>query len=388
MTVTIPFTPQLRAIRHYLHEHPERSFHETATTNYLKSHLSQYRAIELLDNPMETGVLAQIHGTAPGAQDGPVIGLRADIDGLPVSEETGLEYASKNPGVMHACGHDTHMTALLGAAFWLAEHPETLRGTVRILFQPAEETGEGAKAVMAAGLIDGIDAMVGIHNNPVYRPGQIAVGTAPMMAGCVRFHVTLHAEGTHAAYPERGTGPFEAMAAMIQSLQTIVSRNTSPFSPLVVSVTQVQGGDVWNVIPSTAEFGGTVRFFSTADGKLAHERFTDIVTATAAAYGISADIEWEEIQIPLVSDPDLVAIEQPHVADYASLAPIEPSMAGEDFAEYGRTTKLLFAFVGSNGEPDCAGLHSPVFNALDETVANGANFYADAAIDLADALGE
>lgn len=383
MTVNIEFTPQLRAIRHYLHEHPERGFQERQTTAYLRRLLGEYERVEFLEDSMETGLAAQIRGAAPGADGGPCIALRADIDALPVTERTGLPFASANPGTMHACGHDIHMASLLGAAFWLAEHPQAFCGNVRLLFQPAEETGLGAKAVMKAGLLDGVDAIVGTHNNPLYKVGQIAVGTEPMMAGCVKFSVALHAEGTHAGYPERGTGPIEAMAAMVQSLQTIVSRNVSAFSPLVVSVTEVHGGDVWNVVPAEAGFQGTVRYFTPADGRLAHERFARIVSSTASAYGIDADIEWDDIQVPLASDARLAAIAARRVPEYASLRPIIPSMAGEDFAEYGKRTRLLFAFIGSNGAPGCAGWHSPEFNALDEAVATGASFYANAALDLA-----
>ncbi|WP_371836407.1 MULTISPECIES: M20 metallopeptidase family protein [Bifidobacterium] len=381
MTARIALTDELIAIRRHLHAHPERSFHETETSAYLERVLRD-RGIDVLANPMETGVVAQI----TGAHAGPTVALRADIDGLPIHEDSGLDFASVTPGVMHGCGHDLHMASLLGAVFWLSAHRELIGGTVRIIFQPAEELGLGARAVIDAGLIDGVKAIIGTHNNPNYAPGTLAAGTAPMMAGCVRFGVTLHAQGTHAGYPHKGTGPLEAMASMIMSLQTIVSRNVTPFHPLVVSVTEVHGGDVWNVVPAEAGFQGTVRYFHREDGDLAAERFRTIVEQTAAAYGIAASVDWDDFQDPLVSDPALIEPVCAHIPQYASLAPIMPSMAGEDFVEYAKVTRPVFAFVGSNGTPGCADWHSPRFVGFDETVRTGADFYANAALDVLDAL--
>ncbi len=381
VTAHIALTDELIAIRRHLHAHPERSFHETETSAYLERVLRDH-GIDVLANPMETGVVAQI----TGAHAGPTVALRADIDGLPIHEDSGLDFASANPGVMHGCGHDLHMASLLGAVFWLSAHRDLIGGTVRIIFQPAEELGLGARAVIDAGLVDGVEAIIGTHNNPNYAPGTLAAGTAPMMAGCVRFGVTLHAQGTHAGYPHKGTGPLEAMASMIMSLQTIVSRNVTPFHPLVVSVTEVHGGDVWNVVPAEAGFQGTVRYFHREDGDLAAERFRTIVEQTAAAYGIAASVDWDDFQDPLVSDPALIEPVCAHIPQYASLAPIMPSMAGEDFAEYAKVTRPVFAFVGSNGTPGCADWHSPRFVGFDETVRTGADFYANSALDVLDAL--
>lgn len=381
VTAHIALTDELIAIRRHLHAHPERSFHETETSAYLERVLRDH-GIDVLANPMETGVVAQI----TGAHAGPTVALRADIDGLPIHEDSGLDFASANPGVMHGCGHDLHMASLLGAVFWLSAHRDLIGGTVRIIFQPAEELGLGARAVIDAGLVDGVEAIIGTHNNPNYAPGTLAAGTAPMMAGCVRFGITLRAQGTHAGYPHKGTGPLEAMASMIMSLQTIVSRNVTPFHPLVVSVTEVHGGDVWNVVPAEAGFQGTVRYFHREDGDLAAERFRTIVEQTAAAYGIAASVDWDDFQDPLVSDPALIEPVCAHIPQYASLAPIMPSMAGEDFAEYAKVTRPVFAFVGSNGTPGCADWHSPRFVGFDETVRTGADFYANAALDVLDAL--
>lgn len=377
----IDLTDELRSIRHDLHAIAERSFAEVETSDYLKRVLEAH-GIEILHNPLETGVIARI----TGEQEGPRIALRADIDGLPVQEDTGLPYTSQHDGVMHACGHDIHMTSLLGAAFWLQEHRDRIAGEITLIFQPAEELGEGARALIDRGVLDGIDVVIGTHNNPNYAPGVIALGPEPMMAGCVKFEVNLEAQGTHAGYPHKGTGPIEAMASMILSLQTIVSRNATPFHPLVVSITQVQSGDVWNVVPARASFQGTVRYFHREDGDLAERRFKQIVQSTADAYGIEASVHWDDFEVPLQSDPQLIEGVALDAASYAKVAPIMPSMAGEDFAEYGGDARLVFAFIGSNGTPGCADWHSPQFVAFDESIETGANFYAHTALYVLEAL--
>lgn len=374
---------ELTEIRHWLHQHPERSFHETGTTAYLKGKMGEL-GIPVLDVPgLETGLVARIKGQ----DEGPHIMLRADIDALPVTESTDLPYRSQNEGVMHACGHDFHMTYLLGAASRLAARAARgeLPGTVDILFQPSEETGEGALHVMKTGVIDGLDAIIGAHNMPDYKPGEVAVGTDPMMACCIHFGVTIHAAGAHGSRPDTGTDPIAAMAAMITSLQTIVSRNINPLHPAVLSVTCVKAGDVWNVIPAQASFIGTARVFTDEDRALIHDRFYTIVESTAAAYGVSADIDWPRSQPVMVSDPILGAAVADDVrnGDYARLAPIVPQMPGEDFAEYGAKTRMVFGFIGTNGgvngdEPHY--IHSPQYVGLDESIPAGVGFYEHAAL--------
>lgn len=381
MTEHITVGDDLIAIRHYLHQHPERSFEEHDTSAYLARQLCEH-GIDVLDTTLETGVVGLIEGDRPG----PRIALRADIDGLPVHEETGLPFVSVNDGVMHACGHDLHMTGLLGAAFWLADHRDRIAGSIKIIFQPAEELGMGARRVIAAGVADDVEAIIGTHNNPNYAPGQIAIGPEPMMAGCVKFKVTLHAQGTHAGYPQKGTGPIEALATMILALQTIVSRNISPFHAVVLSITEVHGGDVWNVVPAEAGFQGTVRFFDNDDEALVHRRFVAEVNHTAEAYGIGADVDWDCIQLPLVNDAPLAEAVAADVPQYATLKPIRASMAGEDFVEFGRKARLVFAFIGSNGQEGCADWHSPHFVGLDGAIEPAVNFYANAALRVLDEL--
>ena len=381
MSEHIEITPEIIEIRHYLHAHPERSFKEYETSAYLEK-LLRAHDIEVLNNPLETGVVGLIRGDQPG----PRIALRADIDGLSIQEDTGLPFSSVNDGVMHGCGHDLHMSYMLGAAFWLAKRRKHIKGSIKLLFQPAEELGLGAKAMVDAGLLADVSAAIGAHNNPNYAPGQIAVGPEPMMAGCVKFHVTLHATGTHAGYPHKGTGPIEALATMVLALQTIVSRNVSPFHPLVLSITEMHGGHVWNVVPDKASFQGTVRYFHKSDGELVGKRFKQQVQSIAAGYGITADIDWDDFQNPLVSDTELSKIVADNVRDYAQLEPIHPSMAGEDFCDFMPVTMPVFAFIGSNGEEGCPDWHSPHFVGLDESLQAGVEFYANAALTVLNEL--
>ncbi|MDY4678059.1 M20 metallopeptidase family protein [Bifidobacterium tsurumiense] len=378
MTAHIEIDQQIVDLRHWLHAHPELGFQERETSRYI-AHQLQTWGIPVVTTKLDTAVIADIQGELPG----PRIALRADIDGLPIHEDSGLDFPSVNNGVMHGCGHDIHMSGLLAAARWLTSHRSHIQGSIRLVFQPSEETGEGARAVLDSGALEGVQAIIGTHNNPDYAPGQIAVGTEPMMAGCVKFAVTLHAQGTHAGYPHMGTGPIEALSSMILALQTIVSRNISPFHAVVLSVTQVHGGHVWNVVPAQAGCMGTIRFFSKADEDLVEKRFREQVEYTAKAYGIEADIDWQHVQIPLQGDAKLSRAVADEVPQYAQLEPIRPSMAGEDFAEYGTVMPLVFAFIGSNGAPDHHDWHSPRFVALDEAIQPTAEFYANAALRVA-----
>ena len=209
---------------------------------------------------------------------------------------------------------------------------------------------------------------------------EIFMGDLPLMTE------TLHATGTHAGYPHKGTGPIEALATMVLALQTIVSRNVSPFHPLVLSITEMHGGHVWNVVPDKASFQGTVRYFHKSDGELVEKRFKQQVQSIAAGYGITADIDWDDFQNPLVSDTELSKIVADNVRDYAQLEPIHPSMAGEDFCDFMPVTMPVFAFIGSNGEEGCPDWHSPHFVGLDESLQAGVEFYANAALTVLNEL--
>ena len=368
-------------IRQDLHRIPEIGFQLRDTQAYVLRELRQCSP-DRIETPAVCGVKAVFF-----ARDAETtIAFRADMDGIHNDEANNVPYCSQHPGNMHGCGHDLHMSYMLGAAFWLAKRRKHIKGSIKLLFQPAEELGLGAKAMVDAGLLADVSAAIGAHNNPNYAPGQIAVGPEPMMAGCVKFHVTLHATGTHAGYPHKGTGPIEALATMVLALQTIVSRNVSPFHPLVLSITEMHGGHVWNVVPDKASFQGTVRYFHKSDGELVEKRFKQQVQSIAAGYGITADIDWDDFQNPLVSDTELSKIVADNVRDYAQLEPIHPSMAGEDFCDFMPVTMPVFAFIGSNGEEGCPDWHSPHFVGLDESLQAGVEFYANAALTVLNEL--
>ena len=365
--------------RRTLHSYAETGFDLPQTTAFVEKKLREYGL-----TPVRCGK-AGITCVIGDPKKGKCFLLRGDMDALPMTEESGLPFAAQN-GHCHSCGHDTHTAMLLAAARLLSEHAGELPGCVKLMFQPAEELGLGAKAMVDAGLLADVSAAIGAHNNPNYAPGQIAVGPEPMMAGCVKFHVTLHATGTHAGYPHKGTGPIEALATMVLALQTIVSRNVSPFHPLVLSITEMHGGHVWNVVPDKASFQGTVRYFHKSDGELVEKRFKQQVQSIAAGYGITADIDWDDFQNPLVSDTELSKIVADNVRDYAQLEPIHPSMAGEDFCDFMPVTMPVFAFIGSNGEEGCPDWHSPHFVGLDESLQAGVEFYANAALTVLNEL--
>lgn len=370
--------------RHHLHQYPELAFHETATSAFIEQALRSH-GIEPAPRPagLVSGVIARIDGARPG----PHVALRADIDGLPVDERSAFPEPSRNAGRMHACGHDLHMASLLGAALALDRLRDRIAGSVTLVFQPAEEIGRGAHAVVDAGVLDDVDAIVGFHNNPDLPVGTVAVGPGALMAGCIRFRVTFHAEGTHAAHPESGTGPMEAVASLMLAAQTVVSRNVSPFHSAVLSITHIFGGDVWNVIPAEAGFEGTVRVFDDGDLHLMERRFRALAQGTADAFGIGVDVLWEspgadrpgEGGHPLVNDAPLAQAVADAVPAYARYDKPIPSMVGEDFAVYGRKARLVFALVGSNGSPHAPSVHSPEFLGYDGTVPYGVAYLTSAA---------
>lgn len=238
---------RLMEIRRHFHQYPELSGEEFETTQTIRSLLEQ-AGIPILDTSLPTGVVAQISGKK---QD-PIIALRADIDALPIQEETGLPYASKIPGKMHACGHDFHTAALIGAAYLLKEEEKALNGSVRFIFQPSEEIGGGAEKVIAAGHLEKVKAIFGLHNKPDLPVGTIGIKSGPLMASVDRFIIEVEGIGTHAAAPHAGIDSIVVASHIVIALQTIVSRQLSSFDHAVISVAHVSAGNTWNVIPGNA----------------------------------------------------------------------------------------------------------------------------------------
>ena len=258
--------PEYIKIRRYLHQHPELSFQEENTTKFIKDELNKY-GIEVYDNKGFTGAVGVLHGAMPGK----TIALRADIDALPVKENTGLEFASVNEGCCHACGHDLHMTSLLAAARLLSKYRQHLHGTVKFFFQPAEEKLGGSETIINNGFLDDVDAVFGVHTWPDVPGGSIGIKYGPMMAGSDSFKITITAPGGHAAHPHKTPDPIAAAAYMITQLQTIVSRELNPLDSAVITVGKMTAGTAANIIPSEVVLEGSMRYLLPETRRQIHE---------------------------------------------------------------------------------------------------------------------
>lgn len=341
---------ELTEIRHYLHQHPELSGKEYQTTAFLKDRLEAL-GIRVLESGLKTGLIAEI------GSGHPVVALRADIDALPIVEQTGLPYQSQNPGVMHACGHDFHQTSLLGAAALLKEKEDQLDGTVRLIFQPAEEISEGATEVLATGLLEDVQGIIGFHNMPQLKAGQLALNARAMMAGVEKFKVTVTGVSSHAARPDLGTDTVTAVTAMVQNLQLLISRTVSPFETAVLSITHLDVGSTWNVLPKSGYFEGTIRSFNPSLQRELKERFISIIRHTAKSLEVDVTFDWGVTPPVTFNDEELTQLVWDASQGVAEVIPATPSTAGEDFAFYQERIPGVFAFIGSNGDPDAPDLH-------------------------------
>ena len=307
--------------------------------------------IRVLDSGLKTGLIAEI------GEGRPVVALRADIDALPILEQTNLPYQSQNPGVMHACGHDFHQTSLLGAAALLKEKEDQLEGTIRLIFQPAEEISEGASAVLATGLLDDVEGIIGFHNIPQLKAGKLAINSGAMMAGVEKFKVSVTGVSSHAARPDLGVDTVTAVTTMVQNLQLLISRTVSPFEAAVLSITHLDVGSTWNVLPKSGYFEGTIRSFNPKVQRDLKERFISIINHLAESLGVDVDFEWGVTPPVTYNDAALTKVVWEHSQGIADVIVAEPSTAGEDFAFYQERIPGVFAFVGSNGAPDAPDLH-------------------------------
>lgn len=358
---------QLIAWRHDFHQHPELANHEVRTSQKIREILTNW-GIKLLPTHLATGVFAEIGGDNPGK----TLGLRADIDALPIQEETGLPYASVNEGVMHACGHDTHIAALLGGAYLLKQHEAELKGKVRLLFQLSEEDQEGALQIIDDGQLNGVDAVLGFHNAPFHPVGELAVHAGISSGAIDKFKVTLTGVGTHASAPQNGTDPIPALGAEITALQSIVARNVAPFKAGVLSITHITAGTTWNILPETAWFEGTVRTADKQVRALIKQRFFTVVENTAAAFGVKADIDWYDGDPSVDNDPKLTAIVQDESQSFTTRYEEEPALGSDDFACLQAKVPGVYAKLGNGGN---VANHNPRYIAEDGVVAVGARFF-------------
>lgn len=349
------------------HENPELAYEEVRTTEKIREVLTAH-GIEILPYKLETGLVAVIRGEKEGA----VQALRCDIDALPIVEETGLPYRSKEAGKMHACGHDMHITAGIGCAILLQENRDRLRGTARIIFQPAEETSLGALKILEADVMEDVERIWGFHADPTNEAGTVAIREGYVTAAVDRFIITVKGVGCHGAHPDNGIDPIPVAAAIIQALQSIVSRNVNAFHPSLLSVTRVSAGTTWNVIPSEAVMEGTVRTMEREDRVLYEKRLREIVEKTAQAYGAEAEVEW-------IAGPPAVYNDK-EMADFCvrraeamglPVAVEESSLGGDDFAFYEEKMPGCYVKLGTGiGYP----IHHPAFKVEQEMLLPAAEF--------------
>ena len=378
--MTEAFYNHLAKTRHQIHQHPEVSEEEHETTVFLKGYLRNL-GIEPLNYPLKTGLIAEIGSGYP------IIALRADIDALPIKEKTGLPYASDN-GAMHACGHDFHQTSLLGAAQLLKEREAELKGTVRLIFQPAEENFQGAYQVIEAGGLDGVSAIIGYHNNPHLKPGQIGLRSGAIMAGVEQFRVDVKGVSSHAARPDLGVDTVLVTTTIINNLQQIVARTVSPFESAVLSVTHIEVGNTWNVLPAAGFFEGTIRTFEPKVREDVIARFEKVVQTTADQFGAEVEITWGNSPYVTYNDQTLTPLIFENSKTFAEVIETLPSTGGEDFAAYQKEIPGVFAFVGSNGEENAPDWHHDDFLVKDEALPVAVHYYVENALFLLDYFKE
>ena len=365
-------------LRQDLHQNPELSFKEERTSQKLYEELAQLNPVELV-RVAGTGVVARIKGRNPG---GPTVAVRGDIDALPIQEATGLEFASQNDGVMHACGHDVHATWTVGAAHLLAKDPA--EGDVLIILQPAEEIAKGAKAILETGILDKVSAIFGAHVDRRFEVGQVVAQEGPLAASTDSFEIEYIGKGAHGARPQESTDPIVGIAALITSLQTIVSRKLNPANAGVVTVGTLNAGSASNIIPDKANLSGTIRSVDEITRKLLQDQVRKIAESTAAAYELRSDIKIE-YGTPAILNPALtVKWAQKAVTSLLgedALVPLDMlNMGGEDFACYMEKIPGCFIRIGAR-EPGgkIIPAHSPQFHAAEESIFVGAAVLAETA---------
>ncbi len=380
-----------------LHRHPETATEEFGTSAFVCSILTDL-GIQVLDYGFETGVV----GLLKGGQDGPCIALRADIDALPIEEQSSCPFPSETPGKMHACGHDTHITSLLGAAVILSRMRDKIRGSVKFIFQPAEEPNIGGKLYVGCGVLESPDvsACFSFHNSPEIPTGSVAVLPGPIMAGMNNIDIDVVGKGGHGGLPQKSTDPVVAAAAIIQSLQTVVSRNVAPSDAAVVSICSVHtdNGMITNVIPDAVHMRGTIRFYNDADKVLLNRRIREIVTNVGAAYGCEAEYR-SYADLPVTTNaalpgcPGLYDLALRTVREIGAepvLAP--PSGGGDDFCYYAQGYEgrhgvpSFFYWLGvRNEKKDCVySWHSPHYQADTDALPIGAALLAMSALNASD----
>ena len=361
--------------RRDIHQHPEILFDTQRTSAMVADKLRSFGVDEVVTGIGRTGVVAVIKGKSTSS--GKTIGLRADMDALPIEEQTGLEYASKTPGAMHACGHDGHTAMLLGAAKYLCE-TRNFDGTAVVIFQPAEEGGGGGKEMCDDGMMErfGIDEVYGMHNWPQMPAGQFAIRSGPFFAASDMFDIKITGKGGHAAKPQETVDPTVVASHLVLALQSIVSRNANPVDQMVVSVTSFEtSSTAFNVIPEAVHLRGTVRTLSAEMRDLAEKRLIELAEGTAAAFGAQADAEYRRTY-PVMSNSETQTEFAAKVAESVSgaCAQADLVMGGEDFSFMLEERPGAYILIG-NG--DTAAVHNPNYNFNDDAIPAGCSWWAE-----------
>jgi amidohydrolase len=372
------YVPEITAARRHLHQHPELSWQEKETAAFIRKFLAPLN-IELRATDDLYATVAIIRGAKPG----PTVGLRADIDALPITEKSELPYRSQNTGCMHACGHDGHTATLLGAAKILAELRHELRGNIICVFQPAEEHNGGGRALLASNLLDGfeIGAFFALHAWPYLPAGAIGIKRGAMMSAIDDFEVVIHGKAGHAAHPLAAIDPVLISAHVITAVQSLVTRERHGADPAVISITMVHGGTADNVIPAEVRLGGTIRTLQAETRERLNRRFTELVEGVAQSFGGRAEVKIENGYPALVNDDrmvDFVAKIASEIVGSSKVVELkEPSMGGEDFAYYlQKYSGAMFRL----GVGPASGLHADTFDFNDEALETGMAMMASLAV--------
>jgi hippurate hydrolase len=365
---------EVAAWRRHLHTIPELGFDLHQTSAFVAAKLREFGVDEVATGIARTGIVGIIDGRLG---DGPTIGLRADMDALPIAEASGVAHSSANPGKMHACGHDGHTSMLLGAAKYLAE-TRNFAGRVAVIFQPAEEGGGGGNVMVKEGMMErfGISRVFGMHNEPGLPVGHFATRPGPIMAATAEFTITVKGKGGHAAFPHQNVDPIVITSQIVGALQTIVSRSTDPLEALVVSVTKFHAGEAYNIIPETAQIAGTVRTLRKDVAALAEKRMKAIVRGIAEAGGATAEIDYDSNYPVTFNHPEETDFAVQIASEVAGAPNVEPNMpavmGGEDFSYMLEARPGSFVFIG-NG--DTANLHHPGYDFNDEAIPHGISYW-------------
>ncbi|MGP6085922.1 M20 aminoacylase family protein [Antarctobacter jejuensis] len=366
--------PDMTAWRQYLHQHPELGLDCFKTAEFVVERLTEFGITEIHTGIARTGIVALIDGRAPGR----TIGLRADMDALPMEDLSGTEYASKVPGMAHTCGHDGHTTMLLGAAKYLSE-TRNFAGRVALIFQPAEENDGGGRIMVEEGMMDRFDIaeVYGIHNAPGETAGNLLTNRGALLAGVDEFTIRITGQGGHGAMPFQTRDPVVCAASIVQALQTIVSRNVDALDRLVVSVTQIHTGTAMNIVPETAVLNGTVRYFDKAVQAVVKDRMAEIAEFQAKSFGMSAELEYEEGYPPTINHPEQAEFAAEVAREVVGAEAVEldapPIMPGEDFSYMLEARPGAYLFLGQGEGPVC---HHPKYDFNDRIAPVGASFFA------------